>query len=59
LSAFEPFYFGGGDADEFAEPEAGKLAAVKHLADLFRAAPPAVGEGLRRKWLEGGNGWGG
>jgi hypothetical protein len=43
---FEPFYFIGGDADELAEPEAGELAAMEHLADLLGTATPAIGEGL-------------
>jgi hypothetical protein len=46
LYAFVTLNLDDWDADELAEPEAGKLAAVEHVADLLAAAAPALGERL-------------
>jgi hypothetical protein len=40
---FKPFDFIGGDSDQLAEAEAGKLSVVEHLTNLLGAAAPALG----------------
>jgi hypothetical protein len=51
LRAFVTFNLDCWDADQLAEPEAGDLAVVEHLADLLPAAAPAFPEGLGREGL--------